>query len=193
MLWGSAVHANAPYGFYMNEHVKPVDELHVRAGAGTGYTSYGLVQPGNPGEIIDDPIYNNGYYWWKVDYPIQGLTGWCAQDWLEVWHERDEADFAGGYVEVTDGPANTRSAADVKHGTILETYSEGTVGEVVGGPFHHQAYVWWRITWPDNVTGWTAQRFLSKTAAPEPVYPNPSIRTPIRQSVTEPDALDNFQ
>lgn len=138
----------------------------MRSGAGTSYSVVGTVSIGNPGMVIGGPTYNNGYHWWRINYPIQGITGWCAQDWLTLYNARDEADYSTGYVEVDGmGNLNTRIIAGVDQ-AILGSYPEGTVGEVVGGPVHLDAYVWWRIAWPNNITGWSVQRYLSETTEP---------------------------
>ena len=166
LLLTQPAYAGDPYGFYYHEYVKPIDTLNVRSGAGTSYSVVGTVPIGAPGEVLGGPTYNNGYHWWRIYYPVQGITGWCAQDWLALYNERDEADYSTGYVEVIGiGNLNTRIIAGVDQ-TILESYPEGTVGEVVGGPVHLDAYVWWRIAWPDGITGWSVQRYLSETTEP---------------------------
>ncbi len=63
------------------------------------------------------------------------------------------------------GPLNTRNSASV-YASVKDSYSEGMIGEVVGGPVHNHAYVWWEIAWPDDTEGWLVQRYLAETSAP---------------------------
>ncbi len=71
----------APFGFYHNEYVRPTNTLNVRDGAGTSYTSLGFVSAaGDASRVIAGPTYNNGYWWWYIDWIQLGTAGWSAQD-----------------------------------------------------------------------------------------------------------------
>jgi len=175
LLWCIAIpaHADDWYGFLVDDVVKPnTNNVHVRTNPGLSSPSLGKVSPtGNlnsAGIIRSGPSYSDGRYWWKVEYTTIDLYGWCAEEFIELWSLRAEEDFAGGYVEV-DGvggsAVNARQYATVDD-AVLNTYSEGTIGEVVDGPFQYQAYVWWKIEWPDNIVGWSVQRYLTPYTPP---------------------------
>lgn len=186
MTVSATAYAEDQYGFYYNEYVKPTDTLNVRSGAGTSYSVVGTVLSGQAGLVIGGPTYNNGYYWWYIQWPVQGYSGWSVQNYLELYNERDEEDYSTGYVEVNgdgSGNLNTRFSAGVDQ-QILESYPEGTVGEIVGGPTHLHGYVWWRIAWPDSTIGWSVQRYVDE--ASEPVQDTtPPVITRLGDTIVE--------
>lgn len=168
MLWvcmltvSLSTHADTPYGFYSGDYVTPTDTLNVRTGAGTGYAVIGTVQPGHAGRIVSGPTYNNGYYWWRINWPIQGFTGWSAQTYLTLYNDRDEENWSGSLVQVVGGISlNLRSGSGVTYG-IVETIPEGTIAAVINGPVQNHGFVWWKLNvQPSNEQGWAVQRYLT--------------------------------
>lgn len=70
------------------------NNVHIRAGAGTSYASYGLLQKGQT--VLWESYnqsrrpYANGHYWLLVmvydpDSSLFGVEGWVAEDYLEAW------------------------------------------------------------------------------------------------------------
>ena len=142
--------------------MQATDDLKVRQYPGLS-TILGTTGIGSRGDIISSTSYEvDGYHWWKIAW-ANGYTGWSAQNWLKLYRDRPEEDFEGQVVKATglDGVRlNTRSQPG-KDASIRGKYSENAIGEIVDGPVQADAYVWWKVAWPDGNVGWSVQRFLT--------------------------------
>lgn|GEM_PF-6202442 len=92
------------------------------------------------------------------------------QNHLDLWDydDRPSNNLDNEWVEVDgvgSGSLATRFTAGVDQ-NVLDYYDEGNVGEVIGGPLHRHAYVWWRVAWYNGTIGWSVQRHLKETSAP---------------------------
>jgi uncharacterized protein YraI len=58
----------------------------IRNGAGTGFDEIGRIPPGAEFDVLEGPVCNDGYAWWRVEY--NGLIGWTAEsDEVTYWLE----------------------------------------------------------------------------------------------------------
>ena len=64
----------------------------------------------------------------------------------------------GGTVRVTTG-LNVRTEPGTS-GSKITTMAAGSTGTVLDGPVSAEGYVWWRISYDDGTTGWSADNWL---------------------------------
>lgn len=104
------------------------DDLSVREGPGTNYDRIAVAEQYTGGYIVDGPIDNDGYTWWKLNYNGDSdngrVTGWSVQSYL------DNADFSYPCVgEVSQEYHSDHKALDIANdtGTPILASREGTV------------------------------------------------------------------
>lgn len=66
----------------VNMRVQTTAPLSVRVGPGSSVLLVGTQQAYATGVIVEGPVDQNGYVWWKVAYH-NGITGWSAGNWLQ--------------------------------------------------------------------------------------------------------------
>lgn len=65
---------------------EPRVDLSVRDGPGTSYSRIDVAPAGTSGTIVDGPVDNEGWRWFKVDYGGGVKTGWSAGYYLNPVH-----------------------------------------------------------------------------------------------------------
>lgn len=70
--------------------VRPTVGLYIRACPGTDCDAVRdaagrpvKTDPWTVGTIIDGPVWADGAWWWRVDWPKKGAQGWSAETWME--------------------------------------------------------------------------------------------------------------
>lgn len=66
----------------IDERVWTTDVLLVREAPGTISSQTDSMIKGTVGTVIEGPIYEEGYNWWKIKYDT-GTVGWSAENWLQ--------------------------------------------------------------------------------------------------------------
>lgn len=67
------------------------DGLSIRSAPGISNTIHFIGLDSELFKIVDGPVENEGYTWWKVEAPYDGTrTGWCVQDYLSVVNSPQE-------------------------------------------------------------------------------------------------------
>ncbi|HNT54497.1 MAG TPA: SH3 domain-containing protein [Anaerolineaceae bacterium] len=62
--------------------------LRLRSGAGTGYDQLFLGYDSEVFKVIDGPIANDGYTWWRLEAPYDTTrSGWAAANYLAIVSE----------------------------------------------------------------------------------------------------------
>jgi parallel beta-helix repeat protein len=69
--------------------VRATDTLNVRSGPGLRNAIVGTMLKGNKGSVLTGPVEADGYNWWKTSYDV-GVTGWSADEWLELVPSRPQ-------------------------------------------------------------------------------------------------------
>ena len=64
----------------------------------------------------------------------------------------------GGTVRVTTG-LNVRTEPGTS-GSKITTMAAGSTGTVLDGPVSAEGYTWWKISYDDGTTGWSAENWL---------------------------------
>jgi hypothetical protein len=68
--------------FGPGQPVTTTDSLAVRAAPGATAHERAVAPEGTDGEILDGPVDDEGYRWWRIDY--DGVeTGWSVGYWLQ--------------------------------------------------------------------------------------------------------------
>lgn len=125
----------------------------------------GTVYYGDEGEAVDGPVYEDGYYWWEIDWKtIDEPTGWSAGDWLQRVDDESSQCYnnkcVGDGVTVTaDSGLNVREGPGTGY-DVITAEDHGATGEIVQDHVHNDGYVWWKIEYDDGVTGWSAGNWL---------------------------------
>jgi hypothetical protein len=57
--------------------------LNVRENPGLKHQVISRKTPGERGKVIGGPEFRDGYYWWNVRFNADGLTGWCAGQYIK--------------------------------------------------------------------------------------------------------------
>ena len=65
----------------LGERVATTQDLHVRSEPGTSSQVITTEAQGATGMIKDGPTFQDGYWWWQVNFD-DGTTGWSADNWL---------------------------------------------------------------------------------------------------------------
>jgi N-acetyl-anhydromuramyl-L-alanine amidase AmpD/uncharacterized protein YraI len=151
--WGKFEGYLRRYHLGVNEHAFASADLSVRDGAGTGYTRLDVAPQGTPGTVVDGPVDNDGYRWYKLDYDEGVATGWSAANWLP--HSR----FDIGHGTTTSTALSVRDGPGTGYSRIDTAY-EGEGGVVVDGPVDNDGYRWFRVDYDSSATGWSAGFYL---------------------------------
>jgi chitinase len=137
----------------LRDHSLTTTDLSVREGPGTGYTRLDVAPGGTTGTVVDGPVDNDGYTWYRVEYDDGVADGWSAlgNDWLtSTRFSMDHRTVTTTDLSVRDGPGTGY--------TYLDTAPGGTGGTVIDGPVDSDGYTWWRVDYDGGVqTGWSAQ------------------------------------
>jgi N-acetyl-anhydromuramyl-L-alanine amidase AmpD len=104
------------------------------------------------GEILEGPVQDGDYEWYKVDYAGSTETGWSAADWLLY------ARFGHWQSVSTTSALSVRDSPD---GTKIDTAYEGEPGTIIDGPVDTGGYRWWKVDYDSAQTGWSAGYWLS--------------------------------
>lgn len=155
--------------FASGDTVRTTDYLNLRSGASTGYGAITTLSPGTTGTVVGGPKTANGYTWWQLR-TSQG-TGWAAEDWLTGVSSTPPpapppatGKFATGDTIRTTDFLNLRSGPSTGS-SVVAVLASNTAGTVIGGPRTGTGYTWWSIR-TNSGTGWAAEPWLAKTAAP---------------------------
>ena len=86
--------------------------------------------------------------------------------------------------------ARTTANLNVREGpglgyTIIDTMSEGILGQIVGGPVEADGFVWWDVDYAVGVRGWSVQNWLQLTEERVPTVDDPEVNY-------NPDGTPNF-
>ena len=133
----------------VGEHVVTSSALNVRDSPNG--TDIDTAPEGTHGEILDGPVSDGGYEWYKVDYEGSVSTGWSAADWLLY------ARFDHGQGVSTTSALSVRDSPD---GTKIDTAYEGESGTILDGPVDKGGYRWWKVDYASAQTGWSAGYWL---------------------------------
>ena len=144
------------------DYLTPVfttSDLSVRTGPGTDYGRKAIADKRTGGRVFEGPEWNDGYYWWKVqfsgDYDNGPVTGWVAENWLS------RANFicpltgtvTSTYWDLRDGGSRYHRAVDISTspsgGGLVVAARAGTVRIP---PYDYGGYGNWIILEHDN--GW---------------------------------------
>jgi len=162
----------------LGERVVTTNNLNVRSEPGTGSQIITTEAAGETGMITTGPTYQEDYWWWQVSFD-DGFSGWSAENWLDSAPEYEEQEPAyeepsyeeeedeglayskfviGERVRVTSG-LNVRTNPGTS-GSKISTMAAGSTGTVLEGPISADGYTWWRISYADGTTGWSADDWL---------------------------------
>jgi len=77
--------AGAEGAFSVGDRVWTTSDINLKVRDNPGISSNVIdsVYKGTLGTINDGPVNRDNYNWWKIDYDI-GVTGWSAENWLEI-------------------------------------------------------------------------------------------------------------
>lgn len=152
--WGRYEGYVRRYHLGVSEHAVTSADLSVRDGPGTNYTRIDVAPQGYTGTVIDGPVDNDGYRWYKVDYEGDVATGWSAANWLPY------SRFDVGHGVTTTSALNVRNGPGTSYDSI-DTAPDGTTGTVSDGPVDNDGYRWFEVNYDDGVsTGWSAGYWL---------------------------------
>lgn len=95
-----------PNKLKVRDLVRATDNLNVRTGPGLSFSLADTMLRGNKGVVLAGPIGADGYNWWKISYDI-GVTGWSADEWLELAPSRPQppSDFTSWVDEAVNWAA----------------------------------------------------------------------------------------
>ncbi|OHA01755.1 MAG: hypothetical protein A3C11_00150 [Candidatus Sungbacteria bacterium RIFCSPHIGHO2_02_FULL_49_12] len=66
------------------------------------------------------------------------------------------------YDEVkTESTLNVRREPSLS-GAVIQRVAAGTPGGILGGPVYRDGYIWWNVTYPNSLTGWSAENWLTR-------------------------------
>ena len=117
--------------FGVEDPVYTTTDLSVRANPGTEASRRAVLNAWTGGDVLDGPVSEDGYTWWKVEYEEDGgvgpVTGWSAEgsSWLD-----GPADFATPCYGVISQPHKSdHPALDIANdtGTTLAASRGGEV------------------------------------------------------------------
>ncbi len=83
--------------FSIGEKVEATSNLNVRTTAKVASTLLGVQNIGGRGEVIDGPVYADGFHWWNINYD-SGPDGWSVENYLRKYNIQ------------TTSPANSTSS-----------------------------------------------------------------------------------
>lgn len=137
----------------LQAHSVTTVDLSVRDGPGTGYTRVDVAPTGTTGTVVDGPVDNDGYTWYKIEYDDGIADGWSAlgDSWLvQARFNMDHRAVTSVDLSVRDGPGTGYTRIDVA--------PSGTGGTIIDGPVDSDGYTWWNVDYDGSVkTGWSAQ------------------------------------
>ena len=67
-------------------HVAESEGVNVRDGPGTSYDAIDSAASGTEGTVVDGPVFDEGWTWWKIDWNDGTATGWSADYYLNRDH-----------------------------------------------------------------------------------------------------------
>ena len=85
-----------------------------------------------------------------------------AKSALGIGPSDDSEIHKGDTVRVTTG-LNVRTEPGTS-GSKITTMAAGSTGTVLEGPVSAEGYTWWRISYDDGTTGWSADNWLEKSS-----------------------------
>jgi len=75
--------------------------------------------------------------------------------------------FNTGNTVQTTANLNVRAGSGIGY-SVIRTMPNGSAGEVIAGPVNANGYTWWKISYDDGTTGWSAEPWLEmSTASPD--------------------------
>jgi len=133
--------------------------LHLRSGAGTGYSVVETLSEGAYVEVLDGPYSANGYKWWEVYVDGSKNTGFVAGVFLTVV---SSGPFSiGDTVYVTSDSLNVRSGPGTGY-SVIDMITYGTNGLIIDGPVTANGYVWYEMEYVGGAyAGWVASDYLA--------------------------------
>lgn len=85
-ITGAAAMSGTAAAHYVGLPCYTTADLSVRDGPGTDYNRIAVAEQYTGGYVIDGPVDNDGYTWWKLNYNGDDdngrVTGWSAGNWL---------------------------------------------------------------------------------------------------------------
>ncbi len=128
--------------FSIGDTVQVTTNLNVRVGPGTGYSEitdpdylvYEYAPQGTIGEVIDGPVSDGSYIWWKVNFGPGEYTGWSVEMYLTEVAQRYDIQWStaqsnGWKNPLGEGKTLTTSTAyDFDSGIYKETWSARHAG-----------------------------------------------------------------
>lgn len=153
--------------FNIGDIVRTTNELYVRQGAGTGYTTVKLMHANTAGAVLQGPQAADGYTWWKVRYD-DDVEGWSSDHRLEKY-ARASPKFSVGHNVQTTGELHVRSKPGLDY-SILKTQPAGVTGTILDFPVPRprvvDGYNWWKVRYSDGTQGWSSDHRLQKYTTP---------------------------
>lgn len=140
------------------DYVVNTDALNLRSGPGLDYSVVAGLNSGTAVTTTGETSSADGYEWFEVDVPSNGLSGWVASAFLS-------ADSGGNpppsstYVHVNTDALNLRSGAGLDYG-VIATYPYNTTAVVTGSAVPADGYSWLPVM-VDGNEGWFAEGFLA--------------------------------
>lgn len=135
---GAGALAGNASAFNKYSSVFTTTNLSVRTGAGTGYSRKAVADQYTGGYVLDGPVNNNGYTWWKVRYNGDSdngaVTGWSAEG--DGWLAHAEFSYpSSGTLTSTyydSRSSGNHGAVDIANdtGTVVRATRGGTVSTV---------------------------------------------------------------
>ncbi|WP_129114852.1 peptidoglycan DD-metalloendopeptidase family protein [Halegenticoccus tardaugens] len=113
--------------------VYSTDDVNARTGAGTGYGVIATVEQYTGGYVIDGPVDNDGYRWWKFRWNGDGdngrFEGWSVEDYTAAANMAYPATGIVTSVYGEDRGSYVHNALDIANdtGTPILAAREGTV------------------------------------------------------------------
>ena len=169
LIFGISLNVVSAANFNIGDAVRTTDELNVRQGAGTGYTSINTIHANTAGTVLQGPQVADGYTWWRIRYD-DDVEGWSSDHRLERY-TRPSPKFNVGDVVYTTGELYVRKKPGTDY-TIIKTQPANVTGTILDFPTPRPRVVdgwnWWKVSYSDGTVGWSSDHRLEKYVGTKP-------------------------
>ncbi len=197
--------------FQFGDTIKVKTSVAVRVAPGTasGQVGFGGVPVNTEGKVLEGPVPNGNFIWYRIEYYVDGRTGWSAErriDPLSIYLEKIDTSTQTPIPSpspsfIVDDLIRVKSAIGVNVRVSPSVGAapvgtggapQGTEGRVLLGPTIADGYTWYRIEFSSiSKTGWSAEKLNS---APTDLFlekANSSGQSPLPSASVAPSSPPN--
>ena len=142
--------------FEVDDGVVPTTDLNGREGPGLNHDVVVAMDEGTVCRVLDGPEYSDDYTWWRLYADDYDAYVWSTE------HHLEEVEFYYDEEVHTTTDLNGRQGPGLNY-DVVNTYPEGTVGEIMNGPNENDDITWWGVHFPDyNDWVWCSGTYLTR-------------------------------